>query len=142
TIMKTRILQTSLAMVFICITVSLYFYDKTSPSFYEGITSLALSEKTPHNKVNLRDRIDLAMQQEFAMTMDPSTGTVPRERLFIAQDTLRMRQARNNSKLRTEASIAGINWTERGPNNAGGRTRAILVDMSDATKKTVWVGSV
>lgn len=40
----------------------------------------------------------------------------------------------------------GINndifWNERGPNNIGGRTRAIMVDPNDPTGKTVWAGSV
>jgi PKD repeat protein len=39
-------------------------------------------------------------------------------------------------------AIAGVNWVERGPKNVGGRTRAILVDPNDVTKKTVWAGSV
>ncbi len=41
---------------------------------------------------------------------------------------------------------AGINnnltWTERGPNNIGGRTRSILIDPNDPTGKTIWSSSV
>jgi hypothetical protein len=33
-------------------------------------------------------------------------------------------------------------WQERGPNNVGGRTRALLVDPNDPTGETVWAGSV
>jgi len=33
-------------------------------------------------------------------------------------------------------------WQERGPNNVGGRSRALLVDPNDPTGETVWAGSV
>jgi len=142
--MNKRLLQKTLILscftYLICALV--YNVDMKSYTSFEGIQAYAIEPKEENHKFNLRDRIDLAWQQEIDMTMDPNTGTVPRERLLIAQDTLRSRQERNSRKLRTAASIVGINWAERGPNNTGGRTRAIWVDLNDATKKTVWVGSV
>lgn len=76
--------------------------------------------------------------QEIEMTKDPALGIVPRERLVVAQKFARKKL--NNELQRT--AIPGISWTERGPNNVGGRTRAILVDAADATGNTVIVGSV
>lgn len=35
-----------------------------------------------------------------------------------------------------------LNWTERGPGNVGGRTRALLVDPADPSMHTWWAGSV
>jgi photosystem II stability/assembly factor-like uncharacterized protein len=35
-----------------------------------------------------------------------------------------------------------LNWVERGPGNVSGRTRGLIVDVSDATKKTWFAGSV
>ncbi|MBT8326261.1 MAG: T9SS type A sorting domain-containing protein [Bacteroidia bacterium] len=35
-----------------------------------------------------------------------------------------------------------ITWTERGPSNVGGRTRTLLFDPNDPTKRKVWAGSV
>ncbi|MBU0472598.1 MAG: T9SS type A sorting domain-containing protein [Bacteroidetes bacterium] len=35
-----------------------------------------------------------------------------------------------------------LNWVERGPSNVGGRTRALVVDPSDATYKTWFAGAV
>ena len=35
-----------------------------------------------------------------------------------------------------------IIWQERGPNNVGGRTRAIMIDPNDPTGQTIWAGSV
>jgi photosystem II stability/assembly factor-like uncharacterized protein len=79
------------------------------------------------------DGMEQAMRQEFKMTRDPLLNTVPRERLELAKQ-----QAQSIMSLRTMA----LSWVERGPNNIGGRTRAILVDRSDASGNTVFAGSV
>lgn len=44
--------------------------------------------------------------------------------------------------LDASATANDIVWQERGPNNIGGRTRAIMIDPNDATGNTVWAGSV
>ena len=86
-------------------------------------------------KISKRDRIDLAMEQEFEMTKDPALGIVPKSRLIAANDYMK-----TLSEL--DGPIAGIDWTERGPKNVGGRTRTIMVDPNDVTKKTVWSAGV
>ncbi|MEY2924440.1 MAG: hypothetical protein RLZZ337_988 [Bacteroidota bacterium] len=35
-----------------------------------------------------------------------------------------------------------ITWTERGPSNVGGRSRALMIDPNDPTQKKLWAGSV
>jgi len=82
-----------------------------------------------------RDRMDLAMEQEFEMTKDPKLGIIPKERLIEAYQ-----YAQTLSQI--QSPLTGVNWTERGPDNVGGRTRAILVDPNDITKKTVWSAGV
>jgi photosystem II stability/assembly factor-like uncharacterized protein len=79
-------------------------------------------------------------QQEFEKVVDPALGRVPMERLQPALKEVQRRELRQ-SQLRT-ASAGNLTWTERGPNNIGGRTRALLFDKNDATNKKVWVGSV
>ncbi|MFM2190717.1 MAG: hypothetical protein RL491_1103, partial [Bacteroidota bacterium] len=84
------------------------------------------TEEEGENKIPLRDRIDKAVEQEFELTKDPATNTVPRERLLQAMayaDALR----REPSGNRVAGAIT-MNWTERGPNNIGGRTRAIMFE--------------
>ena len=97
------------------------------------------------------DGPELAAQQEFEMTKDPATGKVPRERLLDAiQKTADLKQF-------TTQSIGGLSWIERGPNSdvngpfgnsrptgasTSGRIRAVMVDSTDATHKTVFVGGV
>lgn len=92
----------------------------------------------PQNKVPKKDRMDLAWAQENEMTMDPELGYVPKERLLKAFEY----KEQLLNKIKGKAAIPGVNWVERGPRNCGGRTRAILVDLNDATRKTIWAGSV
>jgi hypothetical protein len=47
-----------------------------------------------------------------------------------------------SSQNRITAAIPGITWVERGPNNVGGRTRAMMVDPNDATHKSVFAAGV
>lgn len=92
------------------------------------------------NKIPKRDRMDLAMRHEFEITRDPATLTVPRERLWEAYayaEQLRLQAA--NGRI---AGALALTWTERGPSNVGGRTRAILVDRNDPTRKTVFAAGV
>ena len=83
------------------------------------------------------DRPDLAMEQNFLMTVDPELGYVPSERLKIAYE-------RSKETRSMRGAIADVAWNERGPNNIGGRTRAIMFDPNDAANgyKKVWAGGV
>jgi len=79
------------------------------------------------------DLPDMAALQEFLMTMDPATGTVPRERLLKAtKDTRALSQLKNNSN---------IQWTGYG-SQMGGRTRMIMYDPNDNSHKKVWAGGI
>jgi len=92
-------------------------------------------------KVPKKDRIDLAMEYEAQITKDPALGYVPYERILVAKQQMMQRLA-GMPEGKVTGAIPGINWTERGPDNVGGRTRAIMVDPNDATGKTVWAGGV
>jgi len=100
-----------------------------------------LSEEELEGGIPMQDRMDLAMEQEFELTRDPATNTVPRERLMLANAYAEQLRA-NAAGGRIAGAIPGITWVERGPDNVGGRTRAIMVDPNDATKKSVWAGGV
>ena len=81
------------------------------------------------------DHPELAMEQEFNLTRDPNTGSVPVERLDIAR-----KQIRQHQMLLRGASPSVANWVERGSSNVGGRTRALMFDPNDVNKKKVWAG--
>ncbi len=103
------------------------------------------------------DRPDLAAEQEFRITKDPQMGYVPTERLKAVRERIKELRAlkilnptlqnpilqtptQQNGSLPTLSSGGAANWSERGPSNVGGRTRAIMFDPNDATKKKVWAG--
>ena len=82
------------------------------------------------------DRPDLAEQQNYLATMNPATGRPETEKLVaIWEMTKNMQQ----SSSRTPGAATSP-WVERGPNNVGGRTRALAWDPSSSNK--VWAGGV
>ncbi|GAB5558070.1 MAG: hypothetical protein SchgKO_22830 [Schleiferiaceae bacterium] len=90
-----------------------------------------------------KDRPDLAWEQDFLETMDPALGRPAPERLKIAHQRVeQFKQAQSSKFLSSTPGAATTPWVERGPNNVGGRTRAIAFDPNDATHKKVWAGGV
>ena len=91
------------------------------------------------------DRPDLAEAQEIALTRDPATGTVPRERLLVAKAQIaRLLQARAAAQQRGTAaggSLSAAVWTEKGPGNIAGRVLALLPDPSDASGNNLWAAA-
>ena len=61
---------------------------------------------------------------------DPSYVT----QALLQADNFRLNNSRSNG--------LGLQWQELGPDNVGGRTRAILIDKRDATNQTIYAGGV
>ncbi len=87
-------------------------------------------------KIDKRDRPDLAWEQDFLRTMDPATGKPERGRLYQYMASV---SGGASPGLAPGASTAN-QWTERGPNNIGGRTRALMWDPNSSNK--VWAGGI
>ncbi|HYE96089.1 MAG TPA: hypothetical protein VD962_07750, partial [Rubricoccaceae bacterium] len=100
------------------------------------------AQRPPQTPEDLRsipkkDRPDLAAEQDFLLTMDPATGTIPAEQLWeVNRAVTEYRQGRHGGEVVTTA------WEERGPSNVAGRTRAIMFDPNDPTARKVWAGGV
>lgn len=92
------------------------------------------TEKENEEKFSERDEMEKAMEQEFMMTVDPALGYIPKERLIAGLNYER--------KLQKQMRENAVTWTERGPNNIAGRTRAIIIDSKDASGNTVIAASV
>ena len=79
------------------------------------------------------DNPDAQAEMEFLMLRDPRTNTIPRD--------IRRREAILARSLAARPGISSnLVWTERGPNNVGGRTRAFAVDVTSPS--TLLAGSV
>lgn len=77
--------------------------------------------------------------QDFMATMDPKFKRPTPEVLYPTLESMQYQP------ISLENGTPGNNanpWTERGPNNVGGRTRGLVWDPIDATKKKVWSGGV
>ena len=120
--------------------------------FMGGCVQLNNSKPNDGDEKDMYDGPALAAKFEFERTKDPATGRVPRERLLDAiQQTI-------DSKNAYSSAIGGLAWNERGPNSdlpgpsngntranndfSSGRMRALLVDKSDPTGKTVFAAGI
>ena len=71
------------------------------------------------------------------LTVNPSTGRLDDGKITVLREQLiRSRAAQRNP------GEAGNNWEERGPNDIGGRTRAMIFDPNDSSNNTVYAGGV
>ena len=97
-----------------------------------------LNFESEEDESQLQYTIAGRFEQEFMMTRDPATNTIPRERLLVAKRIADEKRA----QMAEKESAIPIYWNERGPNNVGGRTRGLIFDANDPTWKTVWAGGV
>ena len=81
------------------------------------------------------DAMDQLMKQNFNMTRDPALNSIPKERLIEGAERMK-------AMTLSAQSPQSMVWSERGPNNIGGRVRTLLFDKSDATGNTVLVAGV
>ena len=149
--MKQRVRPKKGYRIFIALFISsfslvFYFKDDCKNILNRNIsTSKSYWHMTPAEVKTLPkyDRPDLAMLQNFLMTKDPKLNYPPSERKIeaykVAKDFLR----RSKTMRGAEAASSAI-WTERGPNNVGGRTRALMFDPNDVANgyKKVFAGGV
>lgn len=83
-----------------------------------------------------RDGAYEAVLRDIKMMKDPALGYVPSSRLLAAKNY------KDQLMQQPNAPISGTSWKELGPNNLGGRSRAIMVDPNDVSGNTLWAGSV
>tara|TARA_B100000768_G_scaffold34234_1_gene32771 strand:+ start:6787 stop:9954 length:3168 start_codon:yes stop_codon:yes gene_type:complete len=77
-------------------------------------------------------------EEEWELTMNPEKGHPTPENLEAIREQLNIEQA----SARVPGDAADNNWISRGPDNVGGRTRAIMFDPNDSTNETVFAGGV
>lgn len=81
-------------------------------------------------------------EQEWELSMNPETGRPNPENLDIIKNELTIKRQQALALGRTPGDGTDNNWVERGPNNVGGRVRAVMFDPNDPTFKTVFAGGV
>ena len=81
-------------------------------------------------------------EQEWLLSMNPSLGRPTPENLTSIREELEKTRKETLINGRVPGDGTDNNWIERGPNNVGGRTRAIIFDPTDPTGNTVVAGGV
>jgi len=99
------------------------------------------------------DSPDLAAKFQFDRTKNPFTGDIP---VGAYMEALNRTIAAKEAVMQNQNVVAPLSWLERGPNSdavgatngntranngiTSGRIDAMMVDSSDATHKTVYIG--
>ena len=78
-------------------------------------------------------------EEQWILTMNPQLGRPTPIKVAELQKELRQR---NNYQSRTPGDANDNRWVNRGPDNVGGRTRAMMFDPNDTDDNTVFAGSV
>ncbi len=81
---------------------------------------------------------DAYFYEMYQNTMNPKTGRTTPENIYELQKELKS----NAAMKRAPGDDANNPWIERGPNDVGGRTRAMIFDPNDATNRRVLAGGV
>jgi photosystem II stability/assembly factor-like uncharacterized protein len=82
------------------------------------------------------------LEREWELTMNPETGRPTFENLSEIKQSIAEQRESSIVAGRISGDASDNSWVERGPNNVGGRTRAIMFDPNDVTNETVFAGGV
>ncbi len=108
-------------------------------------TELKAERKSRKLEVLKGDRPDLARLQDAQLTQNLQLQR-PTPEVLTPEIEKNQRIIASSKILRPlvpgSRPDETVKWIERGPNNIGGRTRAIAFDPNDATGKKVWAGGV
>ncbi len=81
-------------------------------------------------------------EEQYLLEMNPSLGRPTREKIRELQQKLAKERTLNGLTQKVPGEKVDNAWVERGPNNVGGRTRAIMFDPNDTTNEIVFAGGV
>jgi len=81
-------------------------------------------------------------EQEWELTMNPVLGRPTSENLKQIRADQKLKRQNFLASGRVPGDAIDNSWIERGPNNVGGRTRAIMFDPNDTTNETLFAGGV
>jgi len=99
------------------------------------------NEEIENEKSESEDAPEKAVEQDNERTKDPALNRPTPEVLpgVILNSAI---QTFSGALLGLPGAGSSTSWVQRGPNNIGGRTRALAWDPNDGTGKKVWAGGV
>lgn len=143
--MKKKILFITVVTIFGC----LFYFNATKKTEVELLREKHTSflKNNPikkFEKLTRKERFELGLtpnkylERMWVLTANPALGKPTPEKLSALYEDLKL----NRNLQRVPGDGTDNAWVERGPNNVGGRTRAIFFDPNDATNETVYAGGV
>ena len=82
------------------------------------------------------------LEREWELSMNPEIGRPTPENLGEIKRQINDLRIQGNLQGRVSGDAGDNQWVERGPDNVGGRTRAVMFDPNDPTNETVFAGGV
>ena len=79
-------------------------------------------------------------ERQWELTMNPALGYPEPYKAAALQKTLK--NPKTQLAYRVPGDAADNQWTERGPNNVGGRTHVVFFDPNDPTNSRVFAGAI
>lgn len=158
--MKTRDFILQLFFLFFLYPMFGQFEEKNGDKSKVAIAKVAKGLRKKHSKFLAHSRFKKTMkmdnderkaaglppnkyfEQEWELTMNPVLGRPTGENLEVVRKQLEEERSLALLAGRTPGDASDNQWVERGPNNVGGRTRAIMFDPNDANSNTVFAGGV
>ncbi|UTW65081.1 T9SS type A sorting domain-containing protein [bacterium SCSIO 12643] len=144
---RKLVLTTLLTSTILGLSITIYWTNKTETNASKRIAYEAFLKDHPYSapvdylkvsKTPKHDRPDLAYRQDFLATMNPQTGRPEAEKLIPIREMIHSLKSSAQSHRAPGSNTSP--WTSRGPNNIGGRTRAVAWDPNVNNK--VWAGGV
>ncbi|MEK6552197.1 MAG: hypothetical protein AABZ54_01935, partial [Bacteroidota bacterium] len=109
---------------------------------YKSYTSFIRGEG--ENEESLEKKKQTAIERSeyfFSILRDPRTNSIP-ENIREKEIAFASKLPKSEERLMKGLNALSFNWKEAGPFDLGGRTRAIVVDVSDVTNKTIIAAGV
>lgn len=144
---KMRLLLSgSIGLILSAFAVALFMQGQPEPaSRLSGLEKVGFPKvRSAFSPKNKKDDAQARAEYELARLRDPQTGTIPRniraEELAFAEKLPR----REELLAKGSADFYAANWVFRGPNNVGGRTRALAIDrnFNGSSNRRVLAGGV
>lgn len=110
-------------------------YSQLADEFKYLFDNSLVPENQQHRKYLRREMFDYL--QTALPNQDQDLGKVMEQARLQTLSRVKSQKA-----ARKMAGIDNVKWTERGPNNVGGRSRGLAYDPNDSTYRKVWTGGI
>ncbi|MFK5877988.1 MAG: T9SS type A sorting domain-containing protein [Flavobacteriaceae bacterium] len=136
--MKKKLITTLFLSIVVLTGIYIYKFSKNNKKdTISQVLKTEITEKKSKKSITEKQLYSIEREKyEFDMQKNPLTGIIPLEEKRMEFENSLL--ARNTESFARTTSV----YNFRGPSNFGGRTRCVVVDISDATSNTILAGGV